>query len=81
MRLQQDLSAGRLELPKDGKFDVKVTLADGSAYAQSGKLDFTDVRVSTQTGTSDARAELPNPDGALKPGPIRARAAFRRNAA
>jgi membrane fusion protein (multidrug efflux system) len=68
LRLRQDLSAGRLELPKDGKFDVKVTLADGSEYAQSGKLDFTDVRVSTQTGTSDARAELPNSDGALKPG-------------
>jgi membrane fusion protein (multidrug efflux system) len=68
LRLRQDLGAGRLELPKDGKFDIKVTLADGTVYARSGKLDFTDVRLSTQTGTSDARAELPNPDGALRPG-------------
>ena len=33
-----------------------------------GKLDFADVRVSTQTGTREARAEVPNPDGALRPG-------------
>jgi membrane fusion protein, multidrug efflux system len=68
LRLQQDLQAGRLVLPKDGKFEVTVKLADGSAYRKSGKLDFTDVRVSTETGTSDARAELPNPDAWLKPG-------------
>jgi membrane fusion protein, multidrug efflux system len=74
LRLRQDLAAGRLELPPDGKFEVKVALADGSAYAKSGTLDFTDVRVSTQTGTSDARAELPNPDGVLRPGQfVRAR--------
>jgi membrane fusion protein (multidrug efflux system) len=68
LRLRHELAAGRLELPKDGRFDIKVTLADGSTYSRSGKLEFTDVRLSTQTGTSDARAELPNPDGALRPG-------------
>jgi membrane fusion protein (multidrug efflux system) len=68
LRLRQDSAAGRLELPADGKFEVKLTLADGSAYEKPGKVAFTDVRVSTQTGTSDARAELPNPDGVLRPG-------------
>jgi membrane fusion protein (multidrug efflux system) len=68
LRLQHDLEAGRLVLPKDGKFEVTVKLGDGSAYTKPGTLDFTDVRVSTQTGTSDARAELPNPEGLLQPG-------------
>jgi membrane fusion protein (multidrug efflux system) len=31
-------------------------------------MNFSDFRISTTTGTSDARAELPNPDGALRPG-------------
>src|SRR5205085_2482714 len=33
-----------------------------------GKLNFSDVRVSTTTGTREARAELPNPQGAIRPG-------------
>ena len=33
-----------------------------------GTLDFTDVRISPATGTSEARAELANADGALRPG-------------
>jgi membrane fusion protein (multidrug efflux system) len=68
LRLRRDAEAGRLVLPPDGKFEVTIALADGGVYARPGKMDFTDVRVSTQTGTSDARAELPNPDGMLQPG-------------
>jgi membrane fusion protein (multidrug efflux system) len=65
-KLQKDAEAGKLNLPK--VFDVEVRLADGSVYARKGKLGFSDVRVSTQTGTREARAELPNPDGRLRPG-------------
>ena len=43
-------------------------LADGSVYSESGKPNFTDVRVSGSTSTSEARAELPNPAGFLHPG-------------
>ena len=43
-------------------------LADGSVYAQTGKLNFSDVRVSGATGTSETRAEIPNPKGVLRPG-------------
>ena len=31
---------------------------DGTTYARSGKLNFSDVRISNVTGTSEARAEL-----------------------
>jgi membrane fusion protein (multidrug efflux system) len=65
-RIQRDAQAGVLKLPRN--FEVELRLADGSLYAHKGKLDFADVRVSTQTGTREARAELPNPDGFLHPG-------------
>lgn len=65
-RLQKDVQAGTLKLPRN--FEVELRLDDGSVYAHKGKLDFADVRVSTQTGTREARAELPNPDGFLRPG-------------
>lgn len=68
LELRQEIQAGRLRWPKDGRFRVTVKLADGSEYQQTGVLDFTDVRVSRDTGTSEARAELPNPNGVLRPG-------------
>jgi membrane fusion protein (multidrug efflux system) len=65
-RIQKEAQSGGLKLPRN--FEVELRLADGSVYAQRGKLDFADVRVSTATGTREARAELPNPDGVLRPG-------------
>jgi membrane fusion protein (multidrug efflux system) len=65
-RIQREAQEGKLKLPKN--FEVELRLADGSVYAHKGKLDFADVRVSTQTGTREARAELPNSDGYLRPG-------------
>ena len=65
-RMQKEAEAGRLKLPKN--FQVELRLADGSVYARSGKMSFADVRISPNTGTREARAELPNPDGALRPG-------------
>jgi len=68
LKLARQVEAGQLSLPKDGQFDVTLKLADGSAYSRSGKVNFSDVRVSGQTATSEARAELPNPNGLLHPG-------------
>jgi membrane fusion protein (multidrug efflux system) len=65
-RIQKEAREGSLKLPRN--FEVELRLADGSVYGQRGKLDFADVRVSTATGTREARAEVPNPDGALRPG-------------
>ena len=66
--LKRDAAAGNLTLPRDGRFDVTVKFEDGRVYSRTGKLVFTDVRVNNQTGTSDARAELPNPAGEIRPG-------------
>lgn len=68
LKLRQEVEAKRLQWPKDGRFKVTLKLADGSSHAQTGFTDFADVRVSRDTGTSEARAEVPNPNGQLQPG-------------
>src|SRR5919197_2746864 len=64
----KEVQAGRVALPKNGQFEVALTRADGSMYEHTGKLNFSDVRVSATTGTREARAEVPNPKGELRPG-------------
>ena len=62
-RLQKEVEAGRLTLPKNGNVEVALRLADGSMYPHTGRLNFSDVRISTATGSQEARAELPNKEG------------------
>jgi membrane fusion protein, multidrug efflux system len=68
LALRRETQAKRLVLPKDGRFEVSVKLADGTDYGRKGRLGFSDVRINPATGTSDARAQLPNPEGLLRPG-------------
>jgi membrane fusion protein (multidrug efflux system) len=68
LAMRRDASAGRLRLPQEDRFRARVRLADGTVYAHSGILNFTDVRVNSRTGTSEARAVLPNPQGVLRAG-------------
>ncbi len=82
LRMTQQLSSGQLNVPGSTSgssvtkrsangslgFTVKLKLADGSVYAREGKLNFTSEKVNPQTGSFEARAELPNPDGVLRPG-------------
>ncbi len=82
-RLQRDAAAGEIRLPPDGRFGVSVMLPDGSAYPNRGELDFTSVLIDEATGTSEARAVVPNPDGVLRPGQfvrVRLEGALRPNA-
>jgi membrane fusion protein (multidrug efflux system) len=68
LAIRRDVEAGRLRLPAGNRFRATVRLADGSAYPETGTLDFTDVRVSSQTGTSEARAEFANRRNVLRAG-------------
>jgi membrane fusion protein (multidrug efflux system) len=68
LKLVGEAEAGRLTLPKDGRFEVTIKLADGRVYDKAGKVNFSDVRVNGDTGTSEMRAELPNPAALLRPG-------------
>ncbi|GAB2595801.1 efflux RND transporter periplasmic adaptor subunit [Ramlibacter solisilvae] len=68
MKWRGEVAAGQLQLPPHEAFTVEIKLADGSVYPRKGKLLFSDTRVSGVTGTVEAEAEVPNPDGVLKPG-------------
>ena len=68
LRLQEEVKAGRLVVPPDDAFDVEVVLADGKIHPQKGRLTFTDLAFSRDTGTYQVRAEVPNPQDDLSPG-------------
>ena len=68
LALQKEVAAGRLVLPKDNAFDVTIKLTDGTVFPRQGRINFADSRVNPSTGSVEYRAEIPNADGALKPG-------------
>ncbi|MDB5866018.1 MAG: hemolysin [Betaproteobacteria bacterium] len=68
LAIRRDVEAGRLKLPQGNHFKTTVKLSDGTSYTRSGDLNFTDVRINTQTGTSEARAEFPNAQQQLRAG-------------
>lgn len=68
LRLRRQIAAGQLRDTRQQGADVSLTLEDGSPYAESGTLRFSDVTVDTGTGTFTVRAEFPNPQLALLPG-------------
>jgi membrane fusion protein (multidrug efflux system) len=68
LRIASEAASGRLKLPPDGSLSVEVVLADGTTYEHKGRVNFSDARVDTTTGTIDARAEFRNPDRTLMPG-------------
>jgi membrane fusion protein (multidrug efflux system) len=83
LRLTRLATSGALTLPSNNAFDVTVVLADGTALARKGRINFSDPRINPSTGTYEMRAELPNADGALRPGQfvrVRLGGATRQNA-
>jgi membrane fusion protein (multidrug efflux system) len=66
--IRQDVIAGRLVKPPEDAYEVEVELSDGSRQPQTGHLSFADPSFSQDTGTFLVRAELPNPQGELRPG-------------
>jgi membrane fusion protein (multidrug efflux system) len=68
LRWKQEVASGALKLPARDAFEVELKLSDGSVHPKKGRLLFSDNRVSGSTGTVEAEAEIPNPDGALQPG-------------
>jgi len=68
LRFREETKAGRLLAPPDDSFDVEVVLADGRVHPQKGQVTFSDLAFSRETGTFLVRAEVPNPEGDLRPG-------------
>lgn len=68
LKLRSDLASGKLQKAGDNAATVKLTLEDGSQYAQEGKLEFSEVSVDQATGSVTLRAVFPNPEHTLLPG-------------
>lgn len=68
LAIRKAVDSGQLVLPKDGRFTVRVRLSDGTEHEGSGRMDFSDIRINPATGTTESRAELPNPRALLKAG-------------
>jgi membrane fusion protein, multidrug efflux system len=66
-RTQNDIKAGRLQLPPDGDLTVEVVQPDGSLFPYTGRITFADPSYNTQTGTFLIRATVDNPQGTLRP--------------
>ncbi|WP_237058053.1 efflux RND transporter periplasmic adaptor subunit [Microbulbifer sediminum] len=47
---------------------VRVALGHSVDFTHSGKVNFVDNRLNSNTGTVQFRAQVPNPDGTLRPG-------------
>ncbi|MQA39638.1 efflux RND transporter periplasmic adaptor subunit [Rugamonas aquatica] len=67
LRLKREMESGGLK-QSGGQAKVTLLLADGSKYAESGKLQFSDVTVDPGTGNVTLRALFPNPKHDLLPG-------------
>ncbi len=68
LQQRRALASGKLEKAGDNAATVKLVLEDGSAYAEEGKLAFSEVTVDESTGSVTMRAAFPNPHNELLPG-------------
>ncbi|WP_426702625.1 efflux RND transporter periplasmic adaptor subunit [Rhodanobacter sp. Col0626] len=67
-QMRRAQSSGNVTLADPNKASVQITLPDGSAYGESGMLDFSDTTVNPATGAVNLRAKIPNPKHSLLPG-------------
>lgn len=68
LRLRREVESGQLKAVGGNGIAVSLTLPDGSPYAQTGRLEFSEAAVDAGTGTVTLRATFPNPQRLLLPG-------------
>jgi len=68
LQLRRDVASGQLKVNGPDQAKVTLTLEDGSRYAATGTLQFTDITVDPGTGSVTVRAVFPNPGHVLLPG-------------
>lgn len=68
IRLKREMASGKLQGVKGEGAPVRLYLEDGSEYPEQGTLQFSEVSVSTTTGSVTLRAVFPNPQKLLLPG-------------
>lgn len=65
---QNAIASGKLVPPKDGKYDVELTLGDGTTLSRKGEINFIAPFIDSTTGTITYRAVIDNRDHKLLPG-------------
>jgi membrane fusion protein, multidrug efflux system len=68
LRLQRQFTNGELVKNDNDEAEVALTLEDGSAYSERGRLKVSEVSVDPSTGSVTLRAVFPNPRRELLPG-------------
>jgi membrane fusion protein (multidrug efflux system) len=68
LRLQRQLASGELMKNDQNEAEVGLTLEDGTAYSERGRLKVSEVSVDPSTGSVVLRAVFPNPRRELLPG-------------
>ena len=68
LKMRSDAATGSLTLPIEGHWKTTIKLFDGSLHPQVGQVNFSDIRINSQTGTSELQAITPNPNFSLRPG-------------
>ena len=66
LKLRRDMAQGKLK--RSDSMEVRLLLEDGSDYAKTGRIFFTDMAVDPETGSVSLRAQFPNPKRDLLPG-------------
>ena len=67
-QVRQAQHDGDVTLAGQNQASVKISLPDGSTYAEPGTVDFSAATVDPATGAVDLRATVPNPKHSLLPG-------------
>jgi membrane fusion protein (multidrug efflux system) len=68
LRFTRLIGEGKIRPADERKYTVKIVLSDGTEVPAPGHITFGDASFNKETGTFLVRAELPNKDGALRPG-------------
>ncbi len=67
-RLEDAVNKGLIRKPDNNHFVVELELADGNRYPLPGKVNFAEPSFNKDTGTYLVRAQIANPEHALRPG-------------
>lgn len=68
LRMRRAMASGKLQAAGSNAGKVTLVLEDGTTFAQTGKLLFSDVNVDESSGAITLRAAFPNPGHLLLPG-------------
>ena len=67
-RMRRAVARGEVDVTDEGAVTVRLSVDGIGAYAEAGRVKFSEVLVDEGTGTVNLRAVFPNPNGELLPG-------------